>query len=316
MNNNSHLEISKALEEFYEDFICNGNSKTTLVCYSSNLRLWQRFIQEKGVTNLTQITQELIMSYRHYLQVEHKTRFNKNIAVSVQSQKLSALKSFLSFCVRTGKMLFDPSQHLIMPKVSKKLPRTILSQQEMKKLLKLPNTKTPIGFRDRIILELFYATGVRRQELVSIRTEDCHINERLIFIRYGKGGTQRWVPIGKKVTAILIQYMEVIRPFLLKHQTHDFLIVGDKGGSIKGRRVYNIVSQYLEKLGIKADCHALRHTCATHLLQGKANIRVIQSILGHSSLNTTQIYTHVDVSHLAKLIQKAHPRESMQCDNL
>jgi integrase/recombinase XerD len=164
------------------------------------------------------------------------------------------------------------------------------------------------------MLELFYSTGVRRSEMAEIRTVDCHITEKRLFIRKGKGGTQRWLPLGKKVSRILKQYLQTVRPTLVKKKTHEILLVGDFGGPLKGPRIYTLVSRYLKQLGVKSDCHGLRHTCATHLLKGKANIRVIQAMLGHESLSSTQIYTRVDISDMARAIEKFHPREKMQCD--
>ena len=309
-----HLDIIITLDEFYEDCKANGMSFRTIQSYQSSLRAWQTFLNERGITSLTEITSEILLHFRHYLQGSYRSRKGKPLAISTMAQKLVALRTYLYFCVRTGKILLNVAHQLPYPKLPKSLPRGILSKQQMKRLLRLPDTKTLVGFRDRVILELFYSTGVRRNELVSIRLLDCQLSERRIFIREGKGGKQRWVPIGKKVCEILRSYVEHIRPALAAGQSHDYLLVGSKGGKLYATIVYTIVKGYLKQLGLHSDCHGLRHTCATHLLKGKANIRVIQSLLGHSSLSSTQIYTHVDISDMAKAIEKAHPRETMQCD--
>ena len=307
------LDISTTLEEFYQDCNSNGYSWRTLKAYRSSLGIWMRFLDERGIGNLTEITRECILDYRYYLQAVYRSPKGHPISVSNQAQKLAALKSFFQFCTRTCKVLINPAEQLRLPKIPKTLPRGILTKRQMKKLLRMPDIDTLIGFRDRVILELFYSTGVRRKELVAIKVSDCYLNERRILV-IGKGNKQRWVPVGKKVCNILRRYLEQIRPALIKDNIHDYLIVGNLGGALSGRRVYAIVSRYLKRLGVKSDCHGLRHTCATHLLKGKANIRVIQELLGHSSLATTQIYTHVDISDMTRAIDKAHPRKNMDCD--
>ena len=298
-------------EEYLQECISNGFSVRTVGSYRSSLRPWQSFVQSKGITDLTEITPENLMEYRHYLQGSYRSRKDLPIAVSTQAQKLGALKEFLRFCARAGRILLDPAQRLPMPKLPKPLPRGILTPRQMKKLLALPDTRTLVGFRDRVILELFYATGMRRNELACLAVRDCQVQERRIFVRHGKGGKQRWIPIGQKVQAIVQQYLKQVRPALMGGKRHDTLLVGNAGGPLRGPRIYTIVSAYLKRMGVRSDCHGLRHTCATHLLKGKANIRVIQSILGHESLASTQIYTHVDISDMARAIARSHPRESM-----
>lgn len=314
-NHDESLDISVTIEEFCNDCLANGYAERTVQCYRSYLNVWMNFLSERGISNLTEVTNETILQYRHYLQGEYlSVGKGQPIAISSQAQKLAALKSYMNFCTKTCKVLINPAEYLKLPKIPKTLPRGILSKQQMKKLLTLPDTSTLKGFRDRIILELLYSTGVRRKELAAMRITDCYLAERRIFVREGKGSKQRWVPIGKKVCEILRQYLTQIRPSMLGNYTHDYLILNDSGAPANGNRIYRIVRLYLDELDIKSDCHGLRHTCASHLLKGKANIRVIQELLGHSSLASTQIYTHVDISDMARAINKAHPRENMHCD--
>ena len=269
-----------------------------------------------GINNINEITRETVLEYRHYLQGEHLSPKGRPISVGCQAQKLAALKSYLNFCTKTCKLLLNPAEHMALPKLPKTLPRGILSKQQMKKLLKLPDLSDLLGFRDRVILEIFYSTGVRRNELIGIKVSDCHLSEGCILIQNGKGNKQRWVPVAKKVCTIIHEYLRTVRPSLTKEKTHDFLIVGRLGDPISGKRTHTIVSKYLKQLGIKGTCHGLRHTCATHLLRGRANIRVIQEILGHSSLSSTQIYTRVDIKDMSRAIEKAHPRSTMDCGDL
>lgn len=308
------LEVVTVCEEFLADCLSRGFSKRTVQSYRSSLRPWLAFLKERGVTLLSEVSRELLVDYRHFLHAIYHGVQGGPIAASTLAQKIGALRECLRYCVRIGRLLINPDDSLPSPRLPKPLPRGILTPKQAKKLLLLPDTSTLLGFRDRVILEIFYATAIRRGELVAIRVADCHLAERQLFVRQGKGNKQRWVPMGHKVAAIVQEYLSRVRPALCRGKRHDALIVGDHGGPIIANRVQKIVSGYLKRLGVKSDCHGLRHTCATHLLKGKANIRVIQSLLGHASLSSTQIYTHVEISDLAKAIARSHPRENMVCD--
>jgi len=313
--NHDSLSIALTLEEFYQDCLANGFAQRTVQCYRSDLNLWQKYLAEHGISSLREITRESIMDYRYYLQGVHRSPKGKPIALTTMSNKIAALKCYMNFCLRSGKILLNPAEQLRLPKKPKALPRGILTKQEIKKLLRVPDIQTLTGFRDRVILELFYATAIRRQELVELKIPDCQLAEKRLLI-HGKGNKERWVPIGKKVAEILDIYLCQTRPAMVKNKTHESLIVGKLGNPLCAARVHTIVSGYLKQLGIKSHCHGLRHTVASHLLKGKANIRVIQEILGHNCLSSTQIYTHVDISDMSKAIEKAHPRTTMQVDEI
>ena len=180
------LDISITLEEFYQDCNSNGYSWRTLKAYRSSLGIWMRFLQERGISNLTEITRESIMDYRYYLQTEYRSARGNSISVSNQAQKLAALKSFFNFCTRTCRVLVNPGEYLRLPKLPKTLPRGILTKRQARKLLTLPDTGTLLGFRDRIVLELLYCTGMRRKELVAIQVAHCYLNERRLLITPGQ----------------------------------------------------------------------------------------------------------------------------------
>ena len=309
------ISIIDAIADFLVHCSIKGFSKRTLFSYKSSLKAFQEYTTNNGINDISELTKRTITEYQHYLQAEYTSPKGKPLATSTQCQKLTALKSFFHYCYDEGHTVNNYADRIVFPKIPKNLPKGILSKQQIKKLFKLPNTKTPIGYRDRVIMEIFYATGLRRQELENVRIEDCYLSERLLFVNKGKGGKQRWVPLGKKITTILKHYLNETRPQLVKNKTHNILIVGDKGGPMRGYRMHHIISKYFKHLGIEGHCHGLRHSCATHLLKGKANVRVIQQLLGHTSLSSTQVYTHVDITDLTKAINKHHPREDMECNN-
>lgn len=308
------IAINDAVAEFLIDCKIRGFSVRTLLSYKSSIKAFQEYTKQKGVNDISDINKRTVVEYQHYLQAEYVSKKGKPLAISTRCQKLTCLKSFFNYCYEENYTVQNYKERVVIPKIPKNLPKGVLSKQQIKKLLKAPNTKTTKGYRDRVIIEIFYATGIRRQELEHVRIKDCYLKERQMFINKGKGNKQRWVPLGKKIAKILQKYLKQIRPKLVKEKTHDALIVGDKGGPMRGYRIHHIVSKYFKMLGIEGHCHGLRHSCATHLLKGKANVRVIQQILGHTSLSSTQIYTHVDISDLTKAMDKHHPREDMECN--
>lgn len=200
-----------------------------------------------------------------------------------------------------------------MPKRVQPLPRGILSQDQMKELLSLPDISTALGYRDRTILEILYGTGIRRKELTGIRLSDFDLKERRLFIAQGKGSKERWVPMPEPVAEVMSWYIHETRPELVKSKTHSFLIVNYRGEAIESRAISQIVRKYVKEMGLegRVTCHSLRHTCATHLLAAKASIRHVQEILGHTSLSSTQKYTRVEISDLVRVIHECHPRENM-----
>lgn len=310
----NYLDIEDAIQEFIESCTTRGLAQRTIICYHSHLRIWKAFIDQRGIKDFSQLTKQNLIDYRHHLYSSYRCPRGRALSLKSQGQKITALREFLNFAVSTGKALYNGSYELKSPKIPKTLPKNIPTQQQVKKLLNAPNAKTLTGYRDLVILELFYSTGARRKEVAGIQMEDCFLQEKCLLIREGKGNTQRWVPLGKQVCSVLREYITNIRPALMKEQKHDYLIVGDKGGPIHLNRLNEITKKYFTKIGLKGTCHSLRHSCATHMLKGKANLRAIQAILGHKSLETTQLYTHVDISDLTKAIEKSHPRENMLCD--
>lgn len=310
----NHLDIETTIQEFVEEYKLKGLAERTIICYHSHLRIWKAFLDKRGIEDFPQLSKQSLVDYRHYLYSSYRCPRGRTLSLRSQVQKLTALRSFLSFAVSKGKAIYDGRYELKDPKVPQSLPRTIATKQQIKKLLLLPDTKTPIGFRDSVVFEILYSTGIRRTELLDLRVQDCFISERRIFIHNGKGNTQRWIPLGKQVCSILQEYLTNIRPVLMKKKKHDHLIVGRKGAPINVKVLSDMIKKYFVKVGIQGNCHALRHSFATHLLKGKADLRVIQSLLGHKSLSTTQVYTHVDISDLAKAIAKSHPRETMLCE--
>ena len=227
---------------------------------------------------------------------------------STVGRKLAAIRSFFQFCVRRHWMDDNPAKVVSTPKQDKPVP-SFLSEEEMQDFLDLPQTAKPLDKRDKAMLELLYATGIRVSELVGINLEDVKFTERLIRIK-GKGKKERLVPFGRMAEESLRSYLRV-RSLINKGQVEERpLFINYRGRKLSARSVERTVDKYIRRSAMrrKISPHSLRHSFASHLLSRGADLRVIQELLGHESLATTQKYTHLDLQHLIEVYRKSHPR--------
>jgi len=220
------------------------------------------------------------------------------------------VKAFFGFLYRRGYALHDPAARLEYPRGERRLPRTILTPEEARRMLEAPDTRTLLGLRDRAILETFYATGIRVGELVQIQAHEVDTQERLLRVVMGKGRRDRNLPLTKAAAAAIDHYLEKVRPCLAAHGRSSALFLSARGGPLNRWLVNLVVHRAAKRAGIKkpATCHTFRHSMATHLLRGRADIRHIQALLGHASLATTERYTRVEVQDLRQVLARAHPR--------
>lgn len=261
-----------------------------------------------GVSDPQAVTRDLIETYRIRL-FNHRKTNGEPLGVRTQSVRLVALRSFFRWLSREGVIAFDPSAGLDLPRSERRLPSTILSQDEVEAVLALPNITTPLGLRDRAILETLYATGIRRLELTRLRLRDVDHARQLIQVRKGKGGKDRMVPTGERALAWLLAYREIARPKLISAVKTEQLFLTSWGTPVHPKKMTARVSAYVSaaKLGKSGSCHLFRHAAATHMLENGADIRFIQAMLGHESLDTTRIYTHVSIAPLAAVHSRTHP---------
>jgi len=233
--------------------------------------------------------------------------YQKKLTKTSAARKLAAIRSFFEYCVRRKWVEDNPAKVVSTPRLDRHVPR-FLSEDEMVKLLEVPPSDDALGLRDRAILEFFYATGIRVSELVGADLDDISLDEKMVRVR-GKGKKERLVPFGRKAAASLEAYLRV-RPSFPLVLGEPAVFLNYQGTRLTSRSVQRLVTKYfkLAALRTKISPHALRHSFATHLLSRGADLRVIQELLGHESLATTQKYTHVDVKHLLDVYRKAHPR--------
>ncbi len=293
----------RVLEEAME---LSGFSPTTRPGYRRAVRDFLLWLLEQGITSLTEVTRPVITAFRLKLQTRSSRR-GTPYAVRTQIGSLAALRFFFGWLVKTGELLADPTLHLPSPRAPQSLPRSLKVSEVLALIRRLP--KTALGLRDRALVELLYGTGMRRSEAARLLLDEIDFAGRTLLVREGKGRKDRVVPLGKKAKQALLEYLELGRPKLLRGEDPKAVFLGNGGKPITIDYLTQRIQMLGERIGIDVRPHWLRHSCATHLLQGKADIRHIQRLLGHKSLQTTERYTKVEVADLRAVIDRCHPRE-------
>ena len=289
-----------------------GRAEDTLSHHRCSLKLWLRFLDERGIDDLAAVTPQVAAAYQTWL-YQAKSRFKRPYTLQSQIGILNSLQVFFKFLLKTGRILSNPAETIQLPREPKKLPGTILSSQEMKRLLNQPDTATVLGFRDRAICEVLYSTGLRVSELTGMRVQDLDLSARTIFVPKSKHFNQRYVPLGDAACRYLAEYLERIRPLLLRNGQTDVIFLSRIGRPLHKTSVFNKLKVYGRRAGIKKrlTVHVFRHTLATEMLKRGADLRQIQELLGHRQLRTTQVYTHVVKGELKRIQAHCHPREQV-----
>ncbi|CEH29895.1 recombinase XerD [Aneurinibacillus migulanus] len=278
-----------------------GLAKNTLESYQRDLHAYCAYLERENFTNLNETNRMQIMGYLLHLQEQGR-------ATATLSRNLASIRAFYQFLLREKFIDKDPSVNLESPKIEKKLPQ-VLSVTEVETLLNGPDTRLPSGLRDKAMLELLYATGIRVSELVSLNLSDVNLN--MGFIKcFGKGSKERIIPLGRLAIADVSRYLERGRPMLKKRGQEEALFLNHHGRRLSRQGFWKIIKKYAQLANSHKEItpHTLRHSFATHLLENGADLRSVQEMLGHADISTTQIYTHVTRSRLKEVYAKAHPR--------
>jgi len=275
-------------------------SPYTVRNYTSDLLDYLRFVKTKNIDSLNQVDRHVVRDYLAYLVAS-------GLVKASIARKLSAIRSFYGYLLREKMISSSPVANTSSPKLDKRLP-SFLTMEEMNRLLQAPNLSTPQGLRDRALLEMLYASGLRVSELVNLKLGQIDLDTREIRV-WGKGSKERIVLMGKPAAEALITYLSQGRTKLLGEKVNRAVFLNRYGEQLTERMIQKIIEDYTRKVGIKKKVHphTLRHTFATHLLDGGADLRVVQELLGHSNLSSTQIYTHVTKSRARKVYLAAHP---------
>lgn len=278
-----------------------GLAANTLDSYGRDLKQYCRYLEEGLKISARDASRTTVVAYLLHLQKQGRT-------TATIARRLAALKSFYQFLVQERLLADDPTADLESPKQQKKLPR-VLTVKEVELLLNQPRTLLPSGRRDKAMLEILYATGIRVSELVSLDVDDVNLN--LGYVRcVGKGNKERIVPVGSAAIRAVSSYLERAREELLREEDERALFVNHQGKRLTRQGFWKIIKRYAREAGISKPItpHTLRHSFATHLLENGADLRSVQELLGHADISTTQIYTHVTRGHLKDVYARAHPR--------
>jgi len=299
--------LSRYMEAHFEWMLMTGYSQETVRARRQAIRRFIAWADERGLNDPRHITRPMLERYQRYL-FYYRRPDGRPLSVGMQGQYLAPLKTWFKWLSRANHILANPASDLQLPKVPKNLLRSLLTIQEVEAILQEAEPATLQGLRDRALLETLYATGLRRMELPGVAIYDIDLNRGLLWVRHGKGKRQRIVPLGDRAAAWLNKYLIEARPQMLTADT-EALFVTDYGEAVKPDYVADKVRRYMQFAGIHkpGSTHLLRHACATHMLEGGADIRFIQEMLGHANLETTEIYTHVSIDKLIEIHRASHP---------
>jgi len=277
-----------------------GLSENTLSSYTGELEKFERFLGEKGLDYLNVAEEDVL----EFVKIESR----KGHSASTQSHMISVLRSFYKYLMIDEKVEVNPASTISFPKKWKSIPK-YLSKDEVVDLINAPDMGKNTGIRDRAILELMYATGLRVSETIGLKFENIFLEDNFLRVM-GKGSKERVVPFNNKAKEELVRYFDQARPKLLKDKISDILFINKNGGSLSRQGLWKVVRGYGVKVGISKTLtpHMLRHSFATHLLEQGADLRSIQMMLGHSNISTTEIYTFVAKERVKKIYDKLHPR--------
>jgi integrase/recombinase XerC len=292
--------ISSFLRHLAADRNCSPN---TVAAYEDDLRQFTLFLRESSIDSLEKVDHIVIRRFLASL-------LDLGFARPSIARKLACLKSFFRYLRNSGTIAANPTVNTVSPKLEKRLPR-FLDEKSVARLMEQPDRSTPEGARDAAILELLYSTGIRLGELLGLRERDIDFSNGTVKVT-GKGSKQRIVPFGRKARAAMRAYLEA-RPALLRRgPPPDALFVTVRGNPMHPKGVNVLMNRYIARVSDieKKSPHLLRHTFATHLLDRGADLRAVKELLGHESLSTTQVYTHVSIDRLRKVYAQAHPKGS------
>jgi integrase/recombinase XerD len=297
-------EIARAfLLERFGDFLAleQGAAPTTGEAYGRDLARFAVYARTRGASAPTSVTARMLRDYVYHLK-------DLGLAPSSIRRSISAVRTYYRFLLGEGIVVEDPSERLETPKRWLTLPE-VLTVDEVERLLAAPTLDEPFAFRDRAMLELGYGAGLRVSEWIGIGVKDVLLDDALLRV-FGKGSKERLVPIGRRAIAAVAIYVRELRPRLERGAGKGALLLNARGAPLTRMGAWKILRKYVEKAGIAKHVspHTLRHTFATHLLEGGADLRAVQEMLGHADIATTQIYTHVDREYLRQVHKQYHPR--------
>lgn len=295
------------MESFLKEYLATlkiekNLSDNTINSYRNDLTSFINFISQSGIDDFSDIRTNHITAFFKLLK-------DSGLNETSAARYFSSLKGFFKYLFKNDYIKSNPIERISPPKISRKLPE-VLNVREINAILEQPDVKDTIGLRDKAILELFYACGTRISELINIKLNDLFLREEVIRV-FGKGSKERLIPIGSSAIKWIEEYLQKSRPLLAKnYKSENYLFLNQRGTKFSRMGIWKIVNHYAKQAGIEKNVHphTFRHSFATHLIEGGADLRAVQEMLGHSDISTTQIYTHIDRDYIKLVHKKYHPR--------
>jgi integrase/recombinase XerD len=301
-------ELVPLLAVFLEHLAMKNYSPATVTQTDWNLCHFASWCQERALMRPEEINKPILDRYQRFL-FHYRSKNGRPLSFRAQHLRLSAIRLFFRWLTKNNYLLMNPASEIELPRIERRLPKHILTVSEAEKVIALPDIHMPLGIRDRAILETLYSTGIRRTELTRLRLYDIDTERGTLMVRQGKGKKDRLIPIGKRASLWIEKYALDIRPSVVSSPDDGTLFLTATGYPFSPDMLGHVVRDYVEKaqLGKTGACHLFRHTMATLMLEGGADVRFIQQMLGHASLETTQIYTHVSIKKLKEIHEATHP---------
>lgn len=297
--------------QFFLELQLQNWTEASIYTCKWHIQRFLKFLTEKSITKPDELTREVLREYQLGLVLNPNSR-GKRFSPSTVNRYMTSVMGFIRFLKSSDYLVIhsDPEQGITYAKESHKLPRDILTKEEMVKLIEAPDISTVLGYRDRTIMELLYTTAIRRNECRFLKVQDVNFQDHLLRV-FGKGQKERMAPIGRIALKFLEGYISNVRPLLAVDPAEGNLFLSAKGRPISKNLMGEFIAKYARWVRIdkRVTPHTFRHTCATLMLRNRADVRYIQMLLGHESLVSTQIYTHVSAVDLKEILEKYHPRE-------
>ncbi len=304
----THGSLGYWAERHADSMRARNFSAYTVKNHRTSLSVFLRWCEARSVFLPEHVTQPMLERYQRYLYFLRNEK-GRALSFGTQKQRLIALKTLFKWLMKQHVLLSNPASELELPRPELRLP-AVLTEEEMERVLAQPDLGELVGVRDRAILETLYSTGMRRMEVLGLSLYDIDQERGTVLIRQGKGKRDRMVPIGARALAWVTKYLAEARPHLSMSEDEKHLFVSSLGGAMQGAPFSQRVHAYVKACGKRGACHLFRHTMATLMLEGGADVRYVQQMLGHASLESTQLYTHVSIRQLQAVHAATHPAAS------
>jgi integrase/recombinase XerD len=309
--NRNGRTLAVCVDDYLNEMKVLNRTECARKSWRGQLNPFLQWADERDLIYPEQITRSILESYQRHL-YHYRKKNGKPLGVTTQRDRLGCVKSLFAWLCRKRRLEANPASELDLPKPEKRLPEEALSRSEVESILSAPDITDLLGIRDRAIMELFYSTAIRRAEMARLSISDLNTEKKILWVRKGKGNKDRVVPVGCRALQWVEKYLDAVRPLLVPSVDEHALFLSGYGHPFKPDALGHLVTKYIRSADIgrtKGGCHLFRHTCATHLLEGGADIRYIQQLLGHESLETTAIYTSVNIAELQAVHGRCHPAE-------